>query len=81
MEPCIHDSIGRWSECRDSLALFFPQGSIIMVLPPAGCRQASVPRTLAFKCSNLSFEKKKAETVDTVSAFLVRVSRFELEAS
>ena len=25
--------------------------------------------------------KKKAETVETVSAFLVRVSRFELEAS
>ncbi len=26
-------------------------------------------------------ENKKAETVNTVSAFLVRVSRFELEAS
>ena len=28
-----------------------------------------------------SSDKKKAETVNTVSAFLVRVSRFELEAS
>ena len=40
-----------------------------MVSMRSSRRQASVPRTLAFNPSNLSFEKKKAETVDTVSAF------------
>ena len=27
MEPCIHDSIGKWSKWRDSFAFSFPKGN------------------------------------------------------
>ena len=67
------------SECRDSFA--FSPAEKIMELPPTRWRQATVHWTVALNGSNLPTQKKKAETVNTVSAFLVRVSRFELEAS
>ena len=60
-----------------------PSGEIreIEELPPSSRRQATVHRTVAFNCSNLFRQKKKAGIAKAIPAFLVRVGRFELPAS
>ena len=62
-----------WSECRDSEHYGVAAVEI-------GGKQVSTGH-LHLDGSNLSSEKKKAERANALSAFLVRVSRFELEAS
>ena len=61
------------------VSIFLPGGRKIIVWLRRAVASGAHPRRILMFESLI--QKKKAETVNTVSAFLVRVSRFELEAS
>ena len=72
MEPCIHDSIGRWYGKRDSFAVSFAgRKKPIVRLGQALAGGARPRRILLFE--SLSSDITKKQTPKRVSAFLVSV--------